>query len=359
MLVRKGTKLTQPSMASDPSSASPRSTYIDAQREFIRALAREVHVEETRALVERVEASDARAEALEARLAALEARNAELEKKLSSRWGSNASSAIVAMMGDKKGKVDEALIAEIAALGDAAERHQALIDRMDEEVGQLIEMVCEPTGGKLPPAAVSASPSVGKDGKPVGHATMPDGYRPLDFSDSSSSSGSGYPTAAAAAAAAAAAEGTAALATKAAAASSSAAAAAASISGSPTSDERRRPSRLVGRTSLLHGLVLQSSAGASAAQLRDLEHRILAQMRELQSAAAELRASHAEMSQMRELSELRTKLETDFTTKFEFGALTGALSELRTSVLAQQMVGGATDRLGVPLECLSSAAECH
>jgi DNA-binding transcriptional MerR regulator len=339
-------------MASDPSSASPRSTYIDAQREFIRALAREVHVEETRALVERVEASDARAEALEARLAALEARNAELEKKLSSRWGSNASSAIVAMMGDKKGKVDEALLAEIAALGDAAERHQALIDRMDEEVGQLIEMVCEPTGGKLPPAAVSASPSVGKDGKPVGHATMPDGYRPLDFSDSSSSSGSGYPTAAAAAAA----EGTAALATKAAAASSSAAAAAASISGSPTSDERRRPSRLVGRTSLLHGLVLQSSAGASAAQLRDLEHRILAQMRELQSAAAELRASHAEMSQMRELSELRTKLETDFTTKFEFGALTGALSELRTSVLAQQMVGGATDWLGVPLECLSSAS---
>ena len=350
-------------MAVDPSSASPRSTYIDAQREFIRALAREVHVEETRALVERVEASDARAEALEARLAALEARNAELEKKLSSRWGSNASSAIVAMMGDKKGKVDEALLAEIAALGDAAERHQALIDHMDEEIGQLIEMVCEPTGGKLPPAAVSASPSVGKDGKPVGHATMPDGYRPLDFSDSSSSSGSGYPTAAAAAAAAAAAEGTAALATKAAAASSSAAADAASSSGSPpTSDERRRLSRLVGRTSLLHGLVLQSSAGASAAQLRDLEHRILAQMRELQSAAAELRASHAEMSQMRELSELRTKLETDFTTKFEFGALTGALSELRTSVLAQQMVGGATDWLGVPLEYRGvplSAAECH
>ena len=341
--------------AADPSSASPRSTYIDAQREFIRALAREVHVQETRALVERVEASDARAEALEARLAALEARNAELEKKLSSRWGSNASSAIVAMMGDKKGKVDEALLAEIAALGDAAERHQALIDRMDEEIGQLIEMVCEPIGGKLPPAVISASPSVGKDGKPVGHATMPDGYRPLDFSDSSSN-GSGYPTGAATAAAAAAAEGTAALATKAAAASSSAAADAASSSGSPpTSDERRRLSRLVGRTSLLHGLVLQSSAGASAAQLRDLEHRILAQMRELQSAAAELRASHAEMSQMRELSELRTKLETDFTTKFEFGALTGALSELRTSVLAQQMVGGATDWLGVP----RSAAECR
>ena len=89
-------------------------------------------------------------------------------------------------MGDKKGKVDEALLAEIAALGDAAERHQALIDRMDEEIGQLIEMVCEPIGGKLPPAVISASPSVGKDGKPVGHATMPDGYRPLDFSDSSS-----------------------------------------------------------------------------------------------------------------------------------------------------------------------------